>query len=138
MNQATSIPTSKGFADTSIDLDAIPLELRDMPQWVCWRLVLKKGAAKPTKVPIHAKNPADMLVFDELDEATPDAKSLAKERLAHSDYKRIIELSNPSIPNYGIDEAYQLSDQRHWTIRCDGCGTWTALPNLMTKPPLPS
>ncbi len=71
--------------------------------------------------------PADMLVFDELDEATPDAKALAKERLAHSDYKRIMELSNPSLPNYGIDEAYQTSDQRHWTMKCPGCGAWTAL-----------
>ncbi len=71
--------------------------------------------------------PADWLVFDELDEATPDAKSLAKERMSHSDYKRLVELSNPSLPSYGIDEAYQLSDQRHWTVRCDACGTWTAL-----------
>ncbi len=71
--------------------------------------------------------PADMLVFDELDEATPDAKSLARERLSHSDYKRIIELSNPSLPGYGIDESYQRSDQRHWTVRCDSCTTWTAL-----------
>ena len=71
--------------------------------------------------------PADMIVFDELDEAPPAAKNLAKERLAHSDFKRIIELSNPSLPNYGVDEAYQLSDQRHWTIRCDRCGMWTAL-----------
>jgi hypothetical protein len=71
--------------------------------------------------------PADMLVFDELDEATPDSKSLAKERLAHSYYKRVVELSNPSLPDYGVDEAYQLSDQRHWTVRCDSCTTWTAL-----------
>jgi hypothetical protein len=71
--------------------------------------------------------PLDMLVFDELDEASPDAKTLAKERLSHSDYRRIIELSNPSIPGYGIDEAYQESDQRHWTIKCQGCGKWTAL-----------
>jgi len=71
--------------------------------------------------------PADWLVFDELDEATPEAKSLAKERMSHSDYKRLVELSNPSLPCYGIDEAYQLSDQRHWTVRCDACGTWTAL-----------
>jgi hypothetical protein len=71
--------------------------------------------------------PADMIVFDELDEATPDAKSLARERLAHSDFKRIVELSNPSLPNYGIDEAFQLSDQRHWTVRCSHCTTWTAL-----------
>ena len=71
--------------------------------------------------------PADMIVFDELDEATPDAKALARERLAHSDYKRIIELSNPSLPEYGIDESYQLSDQRHWTLKCPACGVWTAL-----------
>jgi hypothetical protein len=68
-----------------------------------------------------------MVVFDELDEATSDAKSLAKERLSHSDYRRLIELSNPSIPSYGIDEAYLESDQRHWNIRCPGCGEWTAL-----------
>ncbi len=34
-----------------------------------------------------------MIVFDELDEATPDAKTRAKERLSHSSYKRVIELS---------------------------------------------
>jgi hypothetical protein len=71
--------------------------------------------------------PADMVVFDELDEASPDAKSVAKERLSHSDYRRLIELSNPSIPGYGIDEAYLESDQRHWTLRCPQCGEWTAL-----------
>ncbi len=71
--------------------------------------------------------PADMVVFDELDEATPDAKTLAKERLSHSDYRRLIELSNPSIPGYGIDESYLESDQRHWAVRCPACGAWTAL-----------
>lgn len=71
--------------------------------------------------------PADMIVFDELDEATPEAKAMAKERLAHSDYKRVIELSNPSLPGYGIDEVFQQSDQRHWTVKCPGCGEWTAL-----------
>jgi hypothetical protein len=77
--------------------------------------------------------PADMLVFDELDEATPEARSLARERLAHSDYKRIVELSNPSLPEYGIDEAYQASDQRHWTIQCGACGAWTALEREFPK-----
>jgi len=66
--------------------------------------------------------PADMVVFDELDETSPVSKTLAKERLAHSDYKRVIELSNPSLPDYGIDESYQLSDQRHWTLECPSCG----------------
>jgi len=71
--------------------------------------------------------PADMLIFDELDEASPDAKAMAKERLAHSDYKRIIELSNPSLPDYGIDEPYRESDQRHWMNKCPGCGQWVSL-----------
>ena len=71
--------------------------------------------------------PLDMIVFDELDEAEPAAKAMAKERLAHSSYKRIIELSNPSLPDYGIDEAFQRSDQRHWTMHCAACGAWTAL-----------
>ena len=70
--------------------------------------------------------PADMIVFDELDETSPAAKAMAKERLAHSDYKRIVELSNPSLPEYGIDEQYQKSDQRQWTLCCPSCGHWTA------------
>jgi hypothetical protein len=71
--------------------------------------------------------PADLLVFDELDEATPDARAMALERVSHSDFKRLIELSNPSLPNYGIDEQYERSDQRHWTMKCPHCNHWTAL-----------
>jgi hypothetical protein len=71
--------------------------------------------------------PADMIVFDELDEATPDARAMAWERIAHSDYKRVIELSNPSLPGYGIDEQFEKSDQRHWSLKCPGCGHWTSL-----------
>ncbi len=77
--------------------------------------------------------PADMVVFDELDEASPDAKTRALERLSHSSYKRVIELSNPSIPSYGIDESFQRSDQRHWTLKCPGCGEWTCLDTAFPK-----
>jgi hypothetical protein len=76
-----------------------------------------------------------MVVFDELDEATPDAKTRARERLSHSDYRRVIELSNPSLPGYGIDEVFQQSDQRHWTIRCASCTRWTALDAEFPKKP---
>jgi len=77
--------------------------------------------------------PADMIVFDELDEAEPSAKALARERIAHSDYKRVIELSNPSLPDYGVDEQFQCSDQRHWTLKCPSCGHWTALDKEFPK-----
>jgi Phage terminase large subunit gpA, ATPase domain len=70
--------------------------------------------------------PGDLLVFDELDETEPTSKALAMERLSHSDYKRVIEVSNPSLPDYGIDESYQKSDQRHWTLKCPACGKGTA------------
>lgn len=83
-----------------------------------------RGMQRPTQM---KSIPADLIVFDELDEANPDARALAMERLSHSVYKRVIELSNPSIPNYGIDASFQDTDQRHWTLRCDACGKWTAL-----------
>jgi putative DNA primase/helicase len=34
-----------------INVDAIPTELRDRPQWVVWRLEWRKGEKKPTKPP---------------------------------------------------------------------------------------
>ncbi|MFQ5915811.1 MAG: phage terminase large subunit family protein [Nitrospinota bacterium] len=68
-----------------------------------------------------------------MDETTPDAKALARERLSHSDYRRMVQLSNPSLPGYGIDEAYQKSDQRHWTLKCPACGAWTALEKAFPK-----
>src|SRR5438552_11260799 len=50
----------------------IPQELRDLPQWVCWKLETKEGRPKPTKVPLtitggYAKttNPATWATFDE-------------------------------------------------------------------------
>jgi hypothetical protein len=58
---------------------------------------------------------------------------MARERIAHSDYKRIIELSNPSLPGYGIDEQYERSDQRHWTLKCPSCGEWTCLEREFPK-----
>src|SRR2546426_192191 len=39
----------------------------------------------------------------------------------------VLEFSNPSLPEYGIDESFQASDQRHWTLKCPACGAWTAL-----------
>ena len=53
--------------------------------------------------------PADMLVFDELDKASPDAKAFAKERLAHSARRRIIKLSN----------------RRHFHVRNRGSFVWS-------------
>lgn len=64
--------------------------------------------------------PADLVIFDELDEAKPANKAQAKERLSHSSYGYVIELSTPTLPNRGIDIEFQQSDQCYWHVAC-GC-----------------
>lgn len=65
--------------------------------------------------------PGDLLIFDELDEAEPKQKQKALYRLEASAYKWVLELSNPTIPDYGIDIEYQASDRRHWLVQCERC-----------------
>ena len=77
--------------------------------------------------------PADMAIYDEIDEAPPKAKSMARERLSHSNFKWELQLSNPSMPNYGIDIDFQLSDQRYWNLKCPHCGTWNCVEDEFPK-----
>jgi hypothetical protein len=71
--------------------------------------------------------PADLVVFDELDEAPQNAVDMAMERLAHSEFKEVWKLSNPTLPDYGIDKAFQQTDQRYWLLKCPKCGEHTCL-----------
>jgi hypothetical protein len=71
--------------------------------------------------------PVDLIVFDELDEAPQNSVDMALERMAHSEFKEVIELSNPTLPDYGIDKAFQKTDQRYWLLKCDKCGEYTCL-----------
>jgi primase-polymerase (primpol)-like protein len=47
-------PESRATA-LSVIADNIPLELRDVPQWVGWQLVPQPGRPKPSKVPINPR-----------------------------------------------------------------------------------
>lgn len=71
--------------------------------------------------------PVDLTVFDELDEAPQNAVDMAVERMAHSELKEILKLSNPTLPDYGIDKAFQETDQRYWLLKCEKCGEYTCL-----------
>jgi hypothetical protein len=72
--------------------------------------------------------PADLVCFDELDEARDQsAVDMAIERMAHSEFKEVLMLSNPSLPDFGIDFQFQQTDQRYWLIKCQGCGRWCNL-----------
>lgn len=71
--------------------------------------------------------PIDYIVFDELDEAPQNAIDMAMERMGHSEFKEVLKLSNPTLPDYGIDKAFQQTDQRYWLLKCDKCGGHTCL-----------
>lgn len=71
--------------------------------------------------------PVDLIVFDELDEAPQNAVDMAVERMAHSLHKEQLKLSNPTLPDYGIDKAFQETDQRFWLMRCPSCSEYTDL-----------
>jgi hypothetical protein len=92
---------------------------------------LRKTSSKLKSIPV------DRIVFDERDEMDQDMIDLAKERTSHSTVKEYEELSTPSIPDYGIDRSYNLSDQHVWMIPCGSCGHKTCLelefPNCLAK-----
>lgn len=69
--------------------------------------------------------PVDKVVFDELDLMSDEVRTKAIGRMGHSLVKEERYLSNPTIPDFGIDKMYQMSDQRHWFRRCTCCNTWT-------------
>jgi hypothetical protein len=71
--------------------------------------------------------PVDLVIFDELDEAPQQAVGMAMERMGHSEFREVMMLSNPTIPDYGIDKAFQETDQRYWLLKCPSCGHYTCL-----------
>lgn len=71
--------------------------------------------------------PVDYIIFDELDEAPQNAIDMAMERMSHSEFKKVLKLSNPTLPDYGIDRAFQETDQRYWLLKCEHCGDHTCL-----------
>jgi len=68
--------------------------------------------------------PVDVCKFDEMDLMDEDVISKARGRMGHSKIKKEVYISNPTIPEFGIDKLFQTSDQRHWFRKCS-CGEWT-------------
>lgn len=71
--------------------------------------------------------PIDFEIFDELDEAPQNAVDMALERMAHSDTGHLLFLSNPTLPDYGIDRLFQDTDQQYWLLKCPKCNEYTNL-----------
>jgi len=81
----------------------------------------KKSSASLKSIPV------DRIVFDERDEMSDEMVTLAEERVSHSHVKELMYLGTPTIPDFGVDQAYKDSDQRIWLIKCQHCGTDTCL-----------
>jgi len=76
---------------------------------------------------------ADYLVFDELDEISPSLVEMARERIGASRLGYEYELSNPSLPKFGITKSFNESDQRYRLIKCLACNEWTCLEDSWIK-----
>lgn len=72
-------------------------------------------------------DPCDMVIYDEFDLFPHGIEATARERMAHSDYKIEHYLSNPTLPEQGIDGLFQRSDQQFWMLKCPKCGQHTNL-----------
>jgi len=79
--------------------------------------------------PMGAKTtPADKLVFDEEDEVEdPTYVDMAHKRMAHSEFQEEVHLSTPTIPDFGVDDKFQLTDQRYRMMYCEGCRSYTCM-----------
>lgn len=75
---------------------------------------------------------AQVLIVDELDECNQTNLAFAGDRLASARQRTgqepdKIRVSNPSIPNYGIDELFSKSNKQFWHLHCSSCNTWQPL-----------
>ena len=63
----------------------------------------------------------DMLVADEYDKAPQDILEIYDSRLQHSKHGLKWVFSNPTIPNFGVDRFWEMSDKKKWHIK-HSCG----------------
>lgn len=70
---------------------------------------------------------ADAAFFDEFDEADPEQVVQARKRVSASFVKASIDLSTPTIPDFGIDKRFQETDQRHYCFKCPSCSKYNIL-----------
>lgn len=68
--------------------------------------------------------PADILFQDELDLSNQAMVALFQSRLQNSSWKITQKFSTPTFPLFGIDAAYNASDQREYMVKCEACNHW--------------
>lgn len=71
--------------------------------------------------------PAGFIVFDEVDEMPMENIPLAEERASGYEDKQFYYISTPTVPDFGINSLFKLSDQQHYFFKCPHCGRHTEL-----------
>ncbi len=76
---------------------------------------------------------SDLNVHDEVDRSNLKVVDQYYSRLQHSKYAWQWLFSNPSVPDLGVDKLWNRSDQKHWFIKCESCGTqqYMTMSNVM-------
>lgn len=75
---------------------------------------------------------AHILINDEKDRSKPKTLRTYRTRLDDAKRKRPdlgweMNFSNPTIPDFGVDEDFNKSTQNHWYVKCTGCNHWQFL-----------
>lgn len=71
---------------------------------------------------------ADYLIHDEVDKSDQEVIDLFRSRIqGPSIFKWTTKLSTPTIPGWGIDREFRLTDMRHWLIKCPGCNEFSEM-----------
>ena len=63
--------------------------------------------------------PSDLNIYDEVDSSKQNIIEMYASRLQHSKYKWEWFFSHPSASGFGVDRYWQMSDQKHWLIKCN-------------------
>lgn len=82
--------------------------------------------------------PADLYISDETDRSKQDIVAQYITRLQHSKYGWRWYFSNPSAPGVGVDKIWQVSNQKHWFVKCSGCllEQYLTMDNIQGSPPI--
>ena len=70
---------------------------------------------------------ADLLAIDESDRSDQAILEQYESRLDASQYKGKWYFSNPTTPHTKSQKLWELSDQKHWFVKCEHCGYWQYL-----------
>ena len=67
---------------------------------------------------------ADRVILDEFDQMKDEVLSSAMARLRSSSFNRLLVISTPTIPEFGVHGLLMRSDERHYHLHCASCGVW--------------